>query len=67
MAKLSTCNIFAQNLILVVLGAQNKQVYEKNHFLNLLYTYQPMETVLRKTRESTGVNCRNVCRRVRCQ
>ena len=28
---------------------------------------QPMETVLRKTRESTGVNCRNVRRRVRCQ
>ena len=31
------------------------------------YLYQPMETVLRKTRESTGVNCRNVRRRVRCQ
>ena len=30
-------------------------------------TTQPMETVLRKTRESTGVNCRNVRRRVRCQ
>ena len=28
---------------------------------------QPMETVLRETRESTGVNCRNVRRRVRCQ
>ena len=31
------------------------------------YSLQPMETVLRKTRESTGVNCRNVRRRVRCQ
>ena len=28
---------------------------------------QSMETVLRKTRKSTGVNCRNVRRRVRCQ
>ena len=28
---------------------------------------QLMETVLRKSRESTGVNCRNVRRRVRCQ
>ena len=34
---------------------------------SLYATFQPMETVLRKTRESTGVNCRNVRRRVRCQ
>ena len=28
---------------------------------------QPLETVLRKTRELTGVNCRNVRRRIRCK
>ena len=37
------------------------------YIYSIQFTVQPMETVLRKTRESTGSNCRNVRRRVRCQ
>ena len=33
-------------------------------FYNARLLNQPMETVLRKTRGSTGVNCRNVGRRL---
>ena len=34
--------------------------------LSFISVRQPMETVLRKPKESTGVNCRNVRRRGRC-
>ena len=45
-------------------GVSNRRV--QSQLLDIAQD-QPMETVLRKTRESTGVNCRNVRRRVRCQ
>ena len=50
---------------------ENPQICYKSMMQMIAYLSnnlsQPMETVLRKTRESTGVNCRNVRRRIRCQ
>ena len=50
------------------LGIATEKIFDEQeiNYISSLH-WQPMETVLRKTRESTGVNCRNVRRRVRCR